>query len=72
VLLSQPTSRRTASAKWAVPKAFTNTAGQLRAVNTSGNSWLVEADTNGDGAADFALMLTVADGHAVTAGDFVL
>ena len=53
--------------------AFTNgVAGQLRAVNTSGNDWEVEADTNGDAIADLAIMVTTLDGDALTAGDFVL
>ena len=51
--------------------AFTNTAGQLRAVNTGANNWLVEADTNGDSIADFALFLTVSDNHPITVSDFL-
>ena len=51
--------------------AFSNTAGQLRAVNTGGNHWLVEADTNGDSIADFALFLTVSDNHPITVSDFL-
>jgi Ca2+-binding RTX toxin-like protein len=39
--------------------AFT-AAGQLRAV-ASGNQWTVEADVNGDGIADFTLLVTVTD-----------
>lgn len=52
--------------------AFTNSAGELRAVNTSGNDWLVEADANGDGVADLSILVTVADAHVLGAGDFVL
>ena len=51
--------------------AFSNTAGQLRAVNTGGSNWLVEADTNGDAIADFALFLTVSDNHPITVSDFL-
>ena len=51
--------------------AFSNTAGQLRAVNTGGSNWLVEADVNGDAVADFALFVTVADNHSITATDFL-
>jgi hypothetical protein len=29
--------------------AFSNHAGELRAVNTSGSNWLIQGDTNGDG-----------------------
>lgn len=52
--------------------AFSNTAGELRAVLQSGNDWLVEADTNGDSTADFALLVTVADSHSIVVGDFLL
>jgi Ca2+-binding RTX toxin-like protein len=52
--------------------AFTNSAGQLRAVNSAGNDWLVEGDVNGDGVADIAILVTVADAHVLGAGDFVL
>ena len=52
---------------------FTNgVAGQLRAVNTGGDDWRVEADTNGDATADLAILVTTSDGDAVTLGDFVL
>jgi Ca2+-binding RTX toxin-like protein len=52
--------------------AFGNMAGQLRAVNTSGSDWLVEADVNGDGIADLSILVTVSDAHVLGAGDFVL
>jgi len=52
--------------------AFSNTAGQLRAELQSGADWLVEGDTNGDGIADFSLLVTVTGGHAIVATDFVL
>ncbi len=49
--------------------AFSNTAGELRAVNSGANS-LVAADVNGDGHADFTI--TVQGVHDLAAGDFVL
>jgi len=52
--------------------AFGHTAGQLRAVLQGGADWLVEGDVNGDGAADFALLVTVTGGHAMGGGDFLL
>ncbi len=49
--------------------AFTNVAGQLRAV-VSGGQTLVSGDTNGDGVADF--LIRIDNVHALAAGDFVL
>jgi Ca2+-binding RTX toxin-like protein len=51
--------------------AFGNHAGELRYENLTGTTWRVEGDTNGDGAADFELLL-VADSDPITAGDFML
>jgi hypothetical protein len=51
--------------------AFTNVAGQLRAVETSANQWTVSADVDGDGHADFQILVSVADGHDLAAGDFL-
>ncbi len=49
--------------------AFSNTAGELRYEEISGNTY-VSGDTDGDGVADFLIRL---DGsHALTSGDFVL
>ena len=49
--------------------AFTNVAGQLRAI-VSGGQTLLSGDTNGDGVADFLIRI---DGvHTLVAGDFVL
>jgi Ca2+-binding RTX toxin-like protein len=49
--------------------AFTNVAGQLRYAS-SGGSTAIYGDTNGDGAADFAIRL---DGtHTLAASDFIL
>ena len=49
--------------------AFSNVAGQLR-YGVSGGNALVQADVNGDGAADFTLLLS--DVSGLNAGDFVL
>lgn len=55
-----------------IGSAAFSAAGQLRAVQQSPGNWLVEGDTNGDGVADFSLAVTVTDGHALAAGDFLL
>jgi Ca2+-binding RTX toxin-like protein len=47
--------------------AFSNTAGELRYEQISGNTYLT-GDTNGDGLADF--MIKVDGSHAFTSGDF--
>jgi Ca2+-binding RTX toxin-like protein len=49
--------------------AFTGRSGQIRFTQGAGNAWtLVEGDTDGDGAADFAIRL---DGNIdLTVGDF--
>ena len=53
--------------------AFHGVAGELRAFNTGGNNWTVQGDVNGDGSADFELLVTTGDGHILTGtGDFVL
>ena len=52
------------------PPAFTNVAGQLRAYTTAPGTTIVEADINGDGTADFRIVLTGA--HVMAASDFVL
>ena len=52
--------------------AFGNHAGELRVENMSGTNWLVQGDTNGDGTADFELLVVVADSHPLGSGDFVL
>ena len=49
--------------------AFT-AAGQLR-ITQNGTTALIEGDSNGDGAADFTIAVTVADGHALTRNDFL-
>jgi Ca2+-binding RTX toxin-like protein len=52
--------------------AFSNTGiGQLRYL-TSGSDLIVQADVNGDGVADMAVILQGLAGQVLTAGDFVL
>jgi len=52
--------------------AFGNQAGQLRFENQSGNTWLVQGDTDGNGVADFELIVVVTDSDPITAPDFLL
>ena len=51
--------------------AFSHKAGELQAVNTSANEWTVSGDVDGDGNADFQILVTVTDGHILGAGDFL-
>ncbi|HEX8447962.1 MAG TPA: M10 family metallopeptidase C-terminal domain-containing protein [Allosphingosinicella sp.] len=46
---------------WIGSNAFSGSAGQLRAYQ-DGGSWFVEGDTDGNGSADFVIMLTVIGG----------
>ena len=52
--------------------AFSHHAGELQVVNTGFNNWMVAADVDGDGNADFQLSMTVSDSHPLTSADFVL
>jgi hypothetical protein len=53
--------------------AFSGTAGELRTIDHGGNSWTIEADTNGDMIADLVIGLTTSDpAYVIGAGDFVL
>jgi hypothetical protein len=54
--------------------AFSGQAGQLRAEQsgTTAGLWTVQGDLDGNGAADFQLLVTVADSHTLTAADFIL
>jgi Ca2+-binding RTX toxin-like protein len=52
-------------------QAFSNTAGELRVVNRGGQDYDVFADTDGDGDADFALLITGALQGAPTAANFL-
>ena len=51
--------------------AFTNQAGQLRAVRTDGSVWTVSGDVDGNGQADFEVIITT-DLDAITQAAFVL
>jgi Ca2+-binding RTX toxin-like protein len=51
--------------------AFGGHAGELRVEQQgTSNVWLVQADADGDRAADFVLEVTVADNHALAGSDF--
>lgn len=52
--------------------AFNGRAGELRASAVTGNEWIVEADIDGDGSADFAILVAVAPGHLLSRNDFEL
>ncbi|HYJ81436.1 MAG TPA: calcium-binding protein, partial [Allosphingosinicella sp.] len=52
--------------------AFGHHAGELRLESQGGPIWLVQGDTDGDGASDFELLLFVVDAHPATGGDFIL
>jgi Ca2+-binding RTX toxin-like protein len=59
---------------WIGTGAFTHSAGQLRAFQDSADptKWIVEADVNGDGAADLTIHLYAQPGHILGASDFIL
>ncbi|HET9638923.1 MAG TPA: M10 family metallopeptidase C-terminal domain-containing protein, partial [Allosphingosinicella sp.] len=54
---------------WIGSNAFSGSAGELRAYQNNG-SWFVEGDTNGDGAADLVIQLTVTGG-SLAQSDFL-
>lgn len=56
---------------WIGTGAFTGQAGELRG-SAAGNVWTIQGDTDGNGVADFQLVVTVADSHAIGSGDFFL
>ena len=51
--------------------AFSGTAGELR-VDGAGGVWAVSADVNGDGFADFSLVVLTSDARLATGADFLL
>ncbi len=51
--------------------AFTGVAGQLRVTSVAGTQ-RIEGDVNGDGIADFALLVISTNGSVINAGDFLL
>ncbi|MBV9929655.1 MAG: hypothetical protein JO013_01765, partial [Alphaproteobacteria bacterium] len=50
--------------------AFGHHAGELRASFDQG-MWIIQGDTDGDGNADFTLLVTTQNNHQIVAGDFV-
>jgi hypothetical protein len=56
---------------WIGSNAFGGAAGELRAFE-NGGTWFVEGDTDGNGSADFQLMVTPADTNAMASTDFML
>ncbi|UVO54156.1 tail fiber protein [Sphingomonas sp. SUN039] len=52
--------------------AFGNIAGQLRFTDVGGGVFNIEGDVNGDGIADFALLVTAGPGYVFAGTDFVL
>ncbi|MEA3049778.1 MAG: hypothetical protein QOG84_1614, partial [Sphingomonadales bacterium] len=52
--------------------AFDGHAGQLVLTQGANNVWTVSGDTDGNGQADFQILVTVSDAHTLTAADFVL
>jgi Ca2+-binding RTX toxin-like protein len=53
-------------------EAFGGVAGQLRAEQRGASEWLIHGDVNGDGTADFELLVTAVNSGSFGAGDFVL
>lgn len=51
--------------------AFTGVAGELRAYSGPGG-WMVEADINGDGVADLAIAVSVANAQSLSGADFIV
>jgi Ca2+-binding RTX toxin-like protein len=52
--------------------AFDHQAGELRAAfDAVNNVWTIEGDTDGDGQADFTLMVATVNGHQIVSGDFI-
>ncbi|HEY0313320.1 MAG TPA: calcium-binding protein [Allosphingosinicella sp.] len=56
---------------WIGAGAFGHHAGELRADLANG-VWTIQGDTDGDGAADFTLLVTTANNHVLVNTDFVL
>ncbi len=52
--------------------AFHSVAGELRFELNSGNIWLVQGDTDGNGASDFEFFVVVTDLNPITSSDFIL
>jgi Ca2+-binding RTX toxin-like protein len=59
--------------QWIGSNAFSHTAGELRAEQVNGADWLLQGDTDGNGAADFVVLLTVQGPTPLGAApDFIL
>jgi Ca2+-binding RTX toxin-like protein len=57
---------------WIGSNGFSGTAGELRAENLNNMGWFLEGDTDGDGFADFVVMLTLQGSVPLSSGDFIL
>jgi len=57
---------------WIGSNAFSGTAGELRAENLNNSGWFLEGDTDGNGSADFVVMLTLQGPTPLSGGDFIL
>jgi hypothetical protein len=57
---------------WIGSSGFSGTAGELRAENLNNMGWFVEGDTDGNGAADFVVWLTLQGSTPLSSGDFIL
>ncbi len=51
---------------------FGQIAGQLRTFQQTPGNWMIEADLNGDGIADFAIQVTLEGLTEITSADFIL
>jgi serralysin len=51
---------------------FHSIAGELRAAVQIGSTWVVQGDTDGNGAADFEFYVTVTDANPINSADFIL
>jgi hypothetical protein len=57
--------------RWIGGNAFSGSAGELRVVSRGGQDYDVLADTDGDGSADFAILITGAANGAPTEANFI-
>ena len=57
---------------WIGSGAFSQTPGELRALDLNGTGWLVQGDTDGNGSADFSIILTLQGPTPLGGGDFIL
>jgi Ca2+-binding RTX toxin-like protein len=57
---------------WIGSNAFSHTPGELRALDLNGTGWLIQGDTDGNGAADFSIILTQQQPTPLSANDFIL